>query len=100
MPQNLTLDLSNVVPVKFTVGVSQNFVAYSEYINFIVNCPWNRSVNNLGSVHMTNENMLWNWVTFNIHKNLAENQIWKKPISCYDIDRTFAVQLTMMLFSH
>ena len=29
-----TLDLSYVVPVKFTVEISQNFVAFSEYVNF------------------------------------------------------------------
>ena len=38
MPQNFygitTLDLSYVVPVKSTVEISQNFVAFSEYMNF------------------------------------------------------------------
>ena len=29
-----TLDLSYVVPVKSTVEISQNFVAFSEYMNF------------------------------------------------------------------
>ena len=29
-----TLDLSCVVTVKFTVEISQNFVAFSEYMNF------------------------------------------------------------------
>ena len=29
-----TVDLFYVVPVKFTVEISQNFVAFSEYINF------------------------------------------------------------------
>ena len=29
-----TLDLSNVVTVKSTVEISQNFVAFSEYMNF------------------------------------------------------------------
>ena len=29
-----TLDLSYVVPVKSTMEISQNFVAYSEYMNF------------------------------------------------------------------
>ena len=29
-----TVDLSYVVPVKFTVEISQNFVAFSEYMNF------------------------------------------------------------------
>ena len=31
-----TVDLSYVVPVKYTVEISQNFVAFSEYMNFIV----------------------------------------------------------------
>ena len=39
MPQNFceitTLDLSNVVPVKSTVEILQNLVAFSEYMNFI-----------------------------------------------------------------
>ena len=30
-----TLDLSYVVTVKYTVEISQNFVAFSEYMNFI-----------------------------------------------------------------
>jgi hypothetical protein len=30
-----TVDLSYVVPVKSTVEISQNFVAFSEYMNFI-----------------------------------------------------------------
>ena len=30
-----TVDLSYVVPVKSTVEISQNFVAFSEYVNFI-----------------------------------------------------------------
>ena len=38
MPQNFckitTLDLSHVVPVKSTVEILQNFVAFSEYMNF------------------------------------------------------------------
>ena len=38
MPQNFceitTLDLSYEVPVKSTVEISQNFVAFSEYMNF------------------------------------------------------------------
>ena len=29
-----TVDLSYVVPVKYTVEISQNFVAFSEYLNF------------------------------------------------------------------
>ena len=29
-----TIDLSYIVPVKFTVEVSKNFVAFSEYVNF------------------------------------------------------------------
>ena len=29
-----TVDLSYVVPVKSTVEISQNFVAFSEYMNF------------------------------------------------------------------
>ena len=29
-----TLDLSYVVPVKSTVGISQTFVTFSEYMNF------------------------------------------------------------------
>ena len=29
-----TVDLSYVVPVKYTVGISQNIVAFSEYMNF------------------------------------------------------------------
>ena len=29
-----TIDLSYVVPVKSTVEISQNFVAFSEYMNF------------------------------------------------------------------
>ena len=29
-----TVDLSYVVPVKSTVKISQNFVAFSEYMNF------------------------------------------------------------------
>ena len=29
-----TVDLSYVVTVKFTVEISQNFVAFSEYMNF------------------------------------------------------------------
>ena len=29
-----TLDLSYVVTVKYTVEISQNFVAFSEYMNF------------------------------------------------------------------
>ena len=29
-----TVDLSYVITVKFTVEISQNFVAFSEYINF------------------------------------------------------------------
>ena len=29
-----TVDLSYVVPVKYTVEISQNFVAFSEYMNF------------------------------------------------------------------
>ena len=29
-----TVDLSYVVPVKFTVEISQNYVAFSEYMNF------------------------------------------------------------------
>ena len=33
-----TLPLSYVVPVKSKVKISQNFVAFSEYINFIL-CP-------------------------------------------------------------
>ena len=28
-----SVDLSNVVPVKSTVEISQNFVAFSEYVN-------------------------------------------------------------------
>ena len=32
---NLQLDLSYVVPVKSTVEILQNFVAFSEYTNFI-----------------------------------------------------------------
>ena len=32
--QNHTLDLSYVVPVKYTVEILQNFVAFSEYMNF------------------------------------------------------------------
>ena len=28
------VDLSNVVPVKSTVEISQNFLAFSEYMNF------------------------------------------------------------------
>ena len=31
-----TVDLSYVVPVKSTVEISQNFMAFSEYINFIL----------------------------------------------------------------
>ena len=31
-----TVDLSYVVMVKFTVEISQNFVAFSEYMNFII----------------------------------------------------------------
>ena len=30
-----TIDLSYVVPVKSTVEISQNFVAFSEYMNFM-----------------------------------------------------------------
>ena len=30
-----TVDLSYVVPVKFMVEISQNFLAFSEYLNFI-----------------------------------------------------------------
>ena len=29
-----TLDLSYVVPVKYTMEILQNFVAFSEYMNF------------------------------------------------------------------
>ena len=29
-----TVDLSYVVPVKYTVEISQNFAAFSEYMNF------------------------------------------------------------------
>ena len=29
-----TIDLSNVVPIKSTVGILQNFVAFSEYMVF------------------------------------------------------------------
>ena len=32
-----TVDLSYVVMVKSTVDISQNFVAFSEYMNFIAN---------------------------------------------------------------
>ena len=31
-----TVDLSYVVPVKSTVEISQHFVAFSEYMNFII----------------------------------------------------------------
>ena len=31
-----TVDLSYVVTVKSTVEISQNFVAFSEYMNFII----------------------------------------------------------------
>jgi hypothetical protein len=31
-----TVDLSHVVPVKSTVEILQNFVAFSEYMNFTV----------------------------------------------------------------
>ena len=31
-----TVDLSYVVPVRSTVEISQNFVAFSEYMNFII----------------------------------------------------------------
>ena len=31
-----TVDLSYVVPVKSTVEISQNFVAFSEYMNFTI----------------------------------------------------------------
>jgi hypothetical protein len=38
MPQNFceitTLDLSHVMPVKSTVEISQNFEAFSDYMNF------------------------------------------------------------------
>ena len=35
-----TLDLSYVVTVKSTVEISQNFVAFSEYMNFKIGCCW------------------------------------------------------------
>ena len=35
-----TVDLSYVVPVKSTVEISQNFVAFSEYMNFINPVNW------------------------------------------------------------
>ena len=31
-----SIDLSYVVPVKYMVEISQNFVAFSEYMNFTV----------------------------------------------------------------
>ena len=37
--QIFTLLLSYVVPVKSKVKISQNFVAFSEYMNFILNIP-------------------------------------------------------------
>ena len=33
-----TVDLSNVVPVKSTVEILQNFLAFSEYMNFTYRC--------------------------------------------------------------
>ena len=36
-----TVDLSYVVPVKSTVEISQNFVAFSEYMNFNLNNQYN-----------------------------------------------------------
>ena len=46
-----TVDLSYVVPVKSTVEISQNCVAFSEYMNF-------------------------NWDTFNMPMNLIKQTIW------------------------
>ena len=50
MPQNVceitTLDLSHVVPVKSTVEISQNFVAFLEYMNFKnENAVWPNNIN-------------------------------------------------------
>ena len=35
-----TVDLSYVVPVKSTVEILQNFVEFSEYMNFNMDCFW------------------------------------------------------------
>ena len=35
MPQNFAKSSSYVVPVKSKVNISQNFVAFSEYMNFM-----------------------------------------------------------------
>ena len=41
-----TLDLSYVETVKSTVEILQNFVAFSEYMNFILNCFIVRTLKN------------------------------------------------------
>ena len=43
-----TVDLSYVVTVKSTVEISQNFVAFSEYMNFNVKSKWEFFANSFG----------------------------------------------------
>ena len=58
-------DLSYVVPVKYTVEISQNFVAFSEYMNFILVSATTIS-ENLFSSHWKSENLGSNfsWLQF------------------------------------
>ena len=47
-----TVDLSYVVPVKSTVEISQNFVDFSEYMNFKNQSIWKNSQNNLKTYYL------------------------------------------------
>ena len=59
-----TLLLSYVVPIKSKVEILKKFVTFSEYMNFIIICPWNVKVHIFWEGHK----ILWNLhLTFDWH---------------------------------
>ena len=70
MPQNIceitTLDLSYVVPVKSTMEISQNFVAFSEYMNFKIS-------RSMGWMDLKIINDFCNYFPILIHEELQSN---------------------------
>ena len=65
-----TVDLSSVVPVKSTVEILQNFVTFSEYMNFFKMFTLN------SQTFFVNDNLIQDW-TCNIgHFDLFENNFF------------------------
>ena len=71
-----TVDFSYVVTVKSTVEISQNFVAFSEYMNFIILC------------YQGNVNVAPRWYPYNINRT---KKLWYRYTQIANRTITFPI---------